>query len=144
MRFFIFLSLFLGATAVLSQQTAVDNRPFSLPFASPPGPDTWLLGQPYGNTTGAYNQRFTTYGASGGIHFGVDLSAPCGTEIVAIADGVIFMVDGPFGSPPHNLMIDHPDLGYASLYGHLLEAPDWQVGDEVKRGRSWRFQAIPS
>ena len=111
------------------------QRPFRLPFAEPTGPDTWLMGQPYGNTTGAYRQRFTTYGASGGIHFGIDLSAPCGTEIVAIADGVVFTVDGPFGAPPHNLMIDHPDLGYASLYGHLLEAPDLQPSQVVKQGQ---------
>ena len=113
---------------------AETQRPFSLPFAQPPGLDTWLIGQPYGNTTGAYRQRFTTYGASGGIHFGLDLSAPCGTEIVAIADGVVFAVDGPYGSPPHNLMIDHPDFGYASMYGHLLQAPDLVPGQRVQRG----------
>ena len=110
------------------------SRPFILPFAEPPSPDTWLMAQPYGNTTGAYRQRFSTYGASGGIHFGVDLSAPCGTEIVAIADGVVFAVDGPFGSPPHNLTIDHIDLGYASMYGHLLEAPDLSPGQSVRQG----------
>ena len=110
------------------------ERPFQLPFAQPSGPDTWLMAQPYGNTTGAYRQRFTTYGASGGIHFGLDLSAPCGTEVVAIADGIVFSVDGPFGSPPHNLMIDHPELGYASMYGHLVEAPDLVPGQQVKQG----------
>lgn len=114
---------------------APQKRPFQLPFADPSGPDTWLMAQPYGSTTGAYRQRFTTYGASGGIHFGVDLSAPCGTPIVAIADGVVFAVDGPFGSPPHNLMIDHPQLGYASMYGHLLEAPDLTPGQTVKQGQ---------
>ncbi len=112
-----------------------EARPFQLPFAQSSGPDTWLLAQPYGNTTGAYRQRFTTYGASGGIHFGLDLSAPCGTEIVAIADGVVFAVDGPFGSPPHNLMIDHLQLGYASMYGHLLEAPNLKPGEVVKQGQ---------
>ncbi len=120
---------------LLQETTAVQTeRPFRLPFAEPPGPDTWLMGQPYGNTTGAYYQRRTTYGASGGIHFGLDLSAPCGTEVVAIADGVVFAVDGPFGSPPHNLMIDHPDLGYASMYGHLLEQPALQPGQSVQAG----------
>jgi len=115
-------------------QSPTNKRPFSLPFADPPGLDTWLLAQPYGNTSGAYSQRRTTYGASGGIHFGVDLSAPCGTEVAAIADGVVFAIDGPFGSPPHNLMIDHPELGYASMYGHLLEAPNLVPGQPVKRG----------
>ncbi|MCG3212303.1 MAG: hypothetical protein FOGNACKC_05951 [Anaerolineae bacterium] len=124
-----------SAPALAQQETpAQPQKPFQLPFAEPPGPDTWLMAQPYGNTTGAYRQRFTTYGASGGIHFGVDLSAPCGTDIVAIADGVVFKVDGPFGSPPHNLMIDHPQLGYASMYGHLLEAPNLKPGQKVKQG----------
>jgi hypothetical protein len=117
-----------------NEPSTQEERPFYLPFAEPSGPDTWLLAQPYGNTTGAYYRRHTLYGASGGIHFGLDLSAPCGTEILAIADGVVFAVDGPFGSAPHNLMIDHPQLGYASMYGHLLEAPDLVPGQQVKQG----------
>ncbi len=31
-------------------------------------------------------------------------------------------------------MIDHPDLGYASMYGHLLKAPDLAPGQRVKQG----------
>lgn len=113
----------------------VEPRPFILPFAEPPGPGTWLLGQAYGNTIGAYRQRNRTYVRSGGIHFGVDLSALCGTEIVAIADGVVFAVDNEnYGSPPHNLMIDHPDEEYASFYGHLFEPPELEVGQQVKQG----------
>jgi murein DD-endopeptidase MepM/ murein hydrolase activator NlpD len=107
-----------------------------MPFADQPGPDTWLLAQAYGNTTGAYRQRATTYGASQGIHFGVDLSAPCGTPVVAMADGVVFAADAlNFGSAPHNLMIDHPQLGYATLYGHLLERPQLRRGQQVKAGQ---------
>ncbi|HYN89088.1 MAG TPA: M23 family metallopeptidase, partial [Ardenticatenaceae bacterium] len=113
----ILLAAAAGAPRLVAAQSGA-MRPFILPFAQPPGPNTWLLGQPYGNTTGAYRQRFTTYNAGQGIHFGVDLTAPCGTEIVAIGDGVVFAVDNlNFGSAPHNLMIDHPDLGYASFYG---------------------------
>lgn len=112
-----------------------DDRPFVLPFKEPPGPDTWLFAQPYGNTTYAYSQRDTMYRAGQGIHFGVDFSAPCGTEIVAVADGVVFAVDNlTFGSGPHNLMIDHPESGYASFYGHLLEAPPLEVGQVVEQG----------
>jgi len=76
------------------------ERPFQLPFITPPGPTTWLLAQPYGNTLNAYYQRNRAYRASGGIHFALDFAAPCGTEIVAIADGIVFSVDGPFGSAP--------------------------------------------
>ena len=53
---------------------------------------------------------------------------------MAIADGIVFKVDGPFGSPPHNLMIDHPQLGYASMYGHLLAPPNLRPGQRVKQG----------
>lgn len=125
-------SLLTGHSPVGAQ----GSRPFILPFGVPPGPDTWLLGQPYGNTTGAYRQRYRTYSAGQGIHFGVDFTAPCGTEIVAIGDGIVFAVDNlNFGSAPHNLMIDHPDLGYASFYGHLLERPRLQPGQQVRAGQ---------
>ncbi|MEM7034653.1 MAG: M23 family metallopeptidase [Chloroflexota bacterium] len=129
----LLINTFLSAQPVNAQEPS-EARPFILPFAVPPGPDTWVFGQTYGNTVAAYFQRFTTYGRSGGIHFGLDLAARCGTEIVAIADGVVFAIDGPFGSPPHNLMIDHPQLGYASMYGHLLEAPDLIPGQQVQQG----------
>lgn len=109
--------------------------PFRLPFADPPGPNTWLLGQPYGNTTGAYRQRASTYNAGQGLHFGVDLSARCGYPIVAIGDGVVTKVDAlEHGSAPHNLMIDHEN-GYASFYGHLYERPDLVVGQTVALGQ---------
>lgn len=127
----------MGAAIHLPQAAAQSDtqKPFILPFKEPPGPDTWLLGQTYGNTVGAYRQRETTYGAGQGIHFGIDFSARCGTEMVAMADGIVFAVDNlNFGSLPHNLMIDHPDLGYASFYGHLLEPPALEVGQQVKAG----------
>ena len=108
--------------------------PFIFPFASLPGPDTWLLGQSYGNTVGAYRQRTIFYQAGQGLHFGLDISAPCGTEVVAIGDGIVSEVDGPHGSLPHNLMIDHPN-GYSSFYGHLLETPQLTPGQEVKQGQ---------
>jgi len=131
------LFLLLGAAFPrLARSSAVQQEtpPFGLPFPDPPGPGTWLLGQAYGNTVGAYRQRTTTYAAGQGLHFGVDLSARCGYPIVAIGDGVVSKVDAmEHGSAPHNLMIDHSN-GYASFYGHLLERPNLQVGQTVQRG----------
>ena len=111
-----------------------EPKPFILPFAMPPGPGTWLLGGTYGNTTGAYQQRRAFYAAGQGLHFGLDLSAPCGTEIVAIGDGVVVGADGPWGSAPHNLLINHEN-GWMSMYGHLLETPKLKAGDRVKQGQ---------
>ncbi|RME46357.1 MAG: M23 family metallopeptidase [Chloroflexi bacterium] len=142
------LLLLLAGTAGSVQRAMAQTgatKPFILPFKEPPGPDTWLMAQPYGNTTGAYRQRYTTYRAGQGIHFGIDLSAPCGTEIVAIADGVVFAADNlNFGSAPHNLMIDHPTLGYASFYGHLLERPRLQPGQPVRAGQVVALSGDPA
>ena len=123
-----------GNPALPPPETYPNQPPFILPFSGPPGPSTWLLGQPYGNTLGAYTNRTIFYGAGQGLHFGLDFSAPCGTPIVAIGDGLVSEVDGPHGSPPHNLMIDHPN-GYSSFYGHLLETPQLTPGHPVKQGQ---------
>ncbi|MDB5044747.1 MAG: Membrane protein related to metalloendopeptidase [Deinococcus sp.] len=127
-----------SASAHVGKPAAFSSLPspahqYGLPFASRPGPDTWLMGQFYGNTTFAYEQRRSLYGNGQGVHFGLDFSAPCGTPVVAIAEGVVSEVDGPHGSAPHNLVIDHPD-GLSSLYGHLLKKAAVKVGQRVRRG----------
>lgn len=131
----------LAATAAVSMllssvtpATAAD-RPFGLPFADPPGPSTWLVGQGYGNTTGAFVRRREWYGAGQGIHFGIDFSAKCGTQIVSIGDGTVKYVDAMWhGAGPHNLLIEQSN-GYVTLYGHLLEAPKLTPGQPIKRGQ---------
>jgi murein DD-endopeptidase MepM/ murein hydrolase activator NlpD len=135
------LLLNLAASAPPFYLQAVDSvqaqaaRPFGLPFASAPGPSTWLLGQPYGNTTTAYRWRRSTYGAGQGLHFGIDLPAPCRTEVVAVGDGVVAKVDAMnHGAGPHNLMINHAN-DYASFYGHLIERPRLEVGQFITRGQ---------
>ena len=112
------------------------ERPFSFPFAGPPGPSTWLMNQPYGNTTFAYRSRFGDYRMGQGLHFAVDISAKCGTPVLAIYDGTVAVVDDvyKYGSGPHNVVINHPN-GYASLYGHLVERSKLTVGTPVRRGQ---------
>jgi murein DD-endopeptidase MepM/ murein hydrolase activator NlpD len=125
--------IFVLALRMPASTSAQQAKPFILPFRDPPGPHTWLLGQLYGNTTGAYANRRNFYAAGQGLHFGLDFSTSCGTPLVAIGDGVVLGADGPWGSAPHNLMIDHRN-GYWSLYGHLLERPNLKAGDRVKQG----------
>ena len=127
-------SLLLSVWASNQAAAQPAGRPFRLPFADPPGPSTWLMGQAYGNTSGAYRQRYVLYEAGQGLHFGVDLIATCGYPVVAIGDGVVAKVDAlAHGAAPHNLMIDHPN-GYATFYGHLLEQPNLQPGQAIQAG----------
>ena len=108
--------------------------PFSPPLAGAPGYDTWFLGQTYGNTSSAYRARNRTYWAGQGIHFGLDLSTRCGTPVLSIGDGTVFAIDGPYGSAPHTVVVQH-DNGYFSLYGHLrVRTTHLQVGQAVKAG----------
>jgi murein DD-endopeptidase MepM/ murein hydrolase activator NlpD len=129
-------ALCLALTSLPAGVVAQELSPqYGLPFDTPPGTDTWLLGQSYGNTTGAFVRRREWYAAGQGIHFGIDFSARCGTQVVSIGDGTVLKVDAKeHGAGPHNLLIAHPE-GYVSLYGHLLQRPNLQVGQEVKRGQ---------
>jgi murein DD-endopeptidase MepM/ murein hydrolase activator NlpD len=131
------LGLLLGVFAALSPtdaSLASEQEPlFIMPIAGPPGPDTWLLSQPYGNTAFAYRFRHTVYVNGQGMHFGVDFAAPCGTPVQAIGDGVVDSVDSWHGAGPHNLMINHPN-GYASFYGHLLLKSHLKPGQKVQAG----------
>ncbi len=124
-----------AAASILVSSTvaAAPTRPFGLPFAGPSGPATWHLSQPYGNTVYAYFERRGLYANGQGLHFGTDFAAPCGTPVLAIGDGTVRSVDGPGGSLPHNLAIEH-DNDLVSFYGHLLEKPRISVGARVVRG----------
>ena len=124
-----------NAPAISAVLPEVDKSPvFGLPFASPPGPSTWLLGQGYGNTVGAFARRREWYLAGQGIHFGIDFIAKCGTPIASIGDGTVMFADNlANGSAPHNLAIQHAN-GFVSFYGHLLERPNLRPGQLVSRG----------
>jgi len=137
------LMMLLMTTPVATAQSVAPATPspyppariFILPFTDPPGPNTWYVGQLYGNTVNAYFQRYGMYRAGQGMHFGVDFIAPCGTPLVAIGDGVVTAVDAAWhGAMPHNLMIQL-DAGYGVLYGHLLERPRLNVGQRVAQGQ---------
>jgi len=126
----VFLILITVSTAQSTDKALI------LPIAQPASPSTWLLGQPYGNTLGAFRNADRWYSAGQGLHFGLDFSMPCGTPLVAVADGqVTFVDDFGFGSRPHNLIMQHPQLGFSSLYGHLLQPSDIPAGTWVTQGQ---------
>jgi hypothetical protein len=130
----VVLTMISGSVPVKAESSMHgEDRPFIMPFAGPPGPNSWLFIQAYGNTTFAYRYRNSVYYGGQGLHFGVDLAAPCGTEILAIGDGVVYSVDSWHGAGPHNLLINHPN-GYASFYGHLLVRSSLKPGQKIDAG----------
>ncbi|MBZ0298045.1 MAG: M23 family metallopeptidase [Anaerolineae bacterium] len=132
-RLLLFITFFLLMNVLPAVQA--QEKPFSLPVAEPPGPATWLFGQPYGNTTGSFNFGQAWYSAGQGLHFGIDLSMACGTPLVAMAEGEVLYVDNlGFGSAPHNLLIRHDGPGLVVLYGHLLDRAPVEPGQLVQRG----------
>ena len=133
--------LLLVLVLSVSVNAQTPDRPLILPMQDAPSPQTWLLGQVYGNTTGAFNFGDRWYSAGQGLHFGLDFSAACGAPLVAVADGEVAFVDNlNFGSAPHNLILRHPQIGLTTLYGHLLEPAD--VGLVVRDIRAEQQQAV--
>ena len=69
------------------------------------------------------------------FHYGMDFTAPTGTDVYATGDGVVTVVKGNkrsrigFGQ---EIVIDH-GYGYETLYGHL-DGFNVKVGQHVKRG----------
>ena len=120
------------------------TKPLIPPFETQAGISTWLLGQAYGNTTGAYSFGDAWYSAGQGLHFGLDFSVPCGTPLVAVADGVVAYVDNlSFGSAPHNVILRHEAIGLTSLYGHLLDTSPLQAGQIVTQGQLIGYSGDP-
>lgn len=133
------LLLPISTAKITNAQTAI----FTPPFAGPPSLSTWYVGQWYGNTQWAYRQRNALYGQGQGLHFGLDFFAPCGSTLLAIGDGVVSAIDGPYGSAPHNIVINHGN-GYHSLYGHLHQRSSLSVGQSVKQGQQIGISGAPS
>ena len=100
--------LLTGVAPVSAQGPDASGKPFIMPVAGAPGPSTWILGQPYGNTTGAFVSGARQYSAGQYLHFGVDISMACGTPVIAVADGVIGSVDTRIAAQPHNLAVGWP------------------------------------
>ncbi len=130
--------LLAGALPVMAQGSArvpPEVLDFTLPLTDPPGPNTWLYEQHYGNTTQAYNFGDVWYVFGQQLHFGLDLEAPCGTPVHAIADGRVVAIDAAdFGAGPHNIVLEHTGTGYTSIYGHLSQVAQLNHNDRVKQG----------
>ena len=65
------------------------------------------------------------------FHYGMDFTAPTGTDVFATGNGIVKEIgrDGGYGNI---VVIDH-GYGYETLYGHLLRS-NVKVGQQVNRG----------
>jgi murein DD-endopeptidase MepM/ murein hydrolase activator NlpD len=66
------------------------------------------------------------------FHYGMDFTAPTGTEVYATADGVVEQVDRSRRGYGNKIVIDH-GFGYKTLYGHM-NAFNVRKGQKVTRG----------
>ena len=66
-------------------------------------------------------------------HYGMDFTAPTGTEVYATADGSISYVGKSRRGYGNKLVIDH-GYGYETLYAHMNDFNNIWKGKEVRRG----------
>lgn len=66
------------------------------------------------------------------FHYGMDFTAPTGTEVYATGDGRIITVDWSKRGYGNQIIIDH-GYGYSTMYAHLSDF-NVRLGQEVKRG----------
>lgn len=92
-------------------------------------------------TSGAVTDNFgprisPTAGASSN-HMGIDLAPGLGTPIVAAADGIVTAVQpSDNGGLGVHVIVEHPDLGVRTVYGHALSGSiTVSVGDVVQAGQ---------
>ncbi len=86
-----------------------------------------------GRITGVYgSQRVYNNQESSRPHYGIDIAAPSGTDVLAPAGGVVTLADDDMFWEGGLIFIDHGQ-GFTSAFLHL-SAVDVEVGDVVSQG----------
>jgi murein DD-endopeptidase MepM/ murein hydrolase activator NlpD len=67
------------------------------------------------------------------MHYGMDFTAPTGTEIYATADGTISFFERSRRGYGNRIIIDH-GYGYKTMYAHMNDFNQIWKGKKVKRG----------
>lgn len=88
-----------------------------------------------GRISGVYGSQRVLNGVPKRPHFGVDIAGPIGTEVVAMADGIVQVahdVDGGMFFNGKTVLLDH-GLGLTSVYIHL-DTLSVETGQRLKQG----------
>ena len=67
------------------------------------------------------------------FHYGMDFTAPTGTEVYSTGDGTIASIKSSMRGLGNHIIIDH-GFGYQTVYAHLNSFNNLRVGQKVKRG----------
>ena len=110
----------------------------NVPNVPPPNP-AGLIIPVEGVTPGQLTDSFADSRSEGRVHDAIDIMAPAGTPVLAVADGTIVKLWDSLqgGITIYQLSSDKKFVYY---YAHLQRrADDLKVGDEVKQGRTLGF-----
>jgi murein DD-endopeptidase MepM/ murein hydrolase activator NlpD len=96
-----------------------------------------LTGYRFTQDFGCSSLGFYSYDPSWGcsVHDGVDLAAPSGTPLVAVADGDVVAAGWCDCGLGYYVEIDHGD-GLHTVYGHMASQPYVSVGQAVAQGET--------
>lgn len=118
-----------AAQALQSAMQAQSDSSNSSTSAPDLGNGTYMWPMPASHMiTSGYGPR------PGEFHKGIDIGAPVGTPIVAVADGTVIMA-GPAEGFGHWVVIEHSN-GLMSVYGHMYaDGVKVSVGQHVSQGQ---------
>lgn len=85
-----------------------------------------------GRISGVYGSQRILGGIPGSPHAGLDIAAPAGAPVIAPADGIVRLADGPFTLEGNLILLDH-GMGLVSAFLHLSRI-DVKLGQRVKQG----------
>ena len=86
-----------------------------------------------GRISGVYGSQRVLNGQPRRPHFGVDIAAPKGTPVAAMADGTVALVHQDMFYTGKTVMLDH-GLGLTSVYIHM-DAITVDQGAKVRKGQ---------
>jgi hypothetical protein len=91
-----------------------------------------ITNQDLTRTASGYGLRIHPYYKITKFHYGMDFTAPSGTDVYATGNGVVTDVLSSKRGLGNNILIDH-GFGYITIYAHL-ERFNVRKGQKVKRG----------
>ncbi len=132
------------------EQELMNSRGGTTP-AGPPAIGAGLLREPMKGALSSISQSYglTSYAKSGvygyssdgspRIHAGIDFAQPCGTAIVAAADGQVFGAGSLTYGFGNWIVLFHPKLNLYTLYGHMSRTAV-AAGQVLKQGDTIGFE----